>query len=147
MKNTFFAFLFLLPALAFAELTFAEPAVAKPIVAVPAQPKPNAHQAFKALLANAGSMPLASTPHCATMGSGKDDKTVLDYIANMLAFQTESPTGNRIQYDVKPAASGNWQADLTFRGANDEDVWNMGVRFALQPDGALVQGSLLCTGG
>ena len=113
--------------------------------------EPTAREAIKLVLAN-GDIPLSSIASCKSVGTTKSDKTILDYLIGVLAFQAEPESQNRIEFSFKPEKGKRnesvWVCDLIFSGKDGEEtVYSNGVRFTMRnSDRRLLRESLMCIG-
>ena len=111
---------------------------------------PTAQEAVREIFRN-GDLPLAAVESCRSAGTSRRDRTLLDYLSGVLAFQTMPNSQNRLEYAVRRDETRRgeivWICELTFYGRDDEDVWSNGVRFKMRGAGRrLIRSSIVCTG-
>ncbi len=112
--------------------------------------EPTAKEAIKQIFLN-GDIRLADGQHCRSMGTDSGDKTILDFLSGVLSFQAEPETKNNIDFTFKQEKNKRgellWICDVTFRGSDEADLWNNGIRFSmLNSDRKLIRPSLMCLG-
>ncbi|MGI8788886.1 MAG: hypothetical protein ACR2HG_14180 [Pyrinomonadaceae bacterium] len=112
--------------------------------------EPTAKEAIKQILSN-GDIPLSVGKNCQSVGTAKDDRTILDFISGILSFQAAPNSTNQIEFTFKQEKGKRneiiWVCDLLFRGKDEEDVWSNGVRFKMRnADRRLLRDSLMCIG-
>lgn len=114
-----------------------------------AERKPDVKEVLKLIFQNSKT-PLSVDESCRSVGSSADDKTIGDFLAGLLAFQSEPDTKNRISFTTKAegqAKSKVWISDVMFLGEEGETVLSYGIRISLY-DGSrkFVRGSIRCIG-
>lgn len=112
--------------------------------------EPTAKEAIKQVLSN-GDIPLSAGKNCGSVGTSKDDRTVLDFLSGVLSFQTAPNSASKIEFAFKQEKGKGgelvWICDLLFKGKDDEDVWSNGIRFKIRnADRRLLRDSLMCIG-
>ena len=111
--------------------------------------EPTAKEALKLIFSNSD-ISLNVDSSCKGIGSSFDDKTILDYLSGLLAFQTEPETKNRIEFKFTRKEEKKrlyWVCDLMFLGEEQEAVMSYGVRFTMRnSDRKLLRKSVKCIG-
>lgn len=126
-----------------------EGAAAGPIVSGLARTgRPDRQEVF-ALLARASELSLAANESCAGVVPEHEAPRLADWVNyNLSVLEGDQIT---IGAECEAAeASGEWQCDVEFHAdfADSPDPWSWGVRFRMrETDRALVEDSVLCTGG
>ena len=112
--------------------------------------EPTAKEAIKQIFLNAD-IRLADAQFCKGMGSNAADKTILDFLSGVLSFQAEPKTNNNVEFSFKQEKNERgelvWVCDVMFKGSDDADIWNNGIRFNMRnSDRKLIRRSLICIG-
>jgi hypothetical protein len=111
--------------------------------------EPTAKEALKQVFAN-GNLLLTYYPSCESYAAPKEDKTISDYLASVLSFQTE-PGKYRIDFSFTQEKSKRngliWVCDLVFRTVDEPETSSDGFRFKMRnSDRKLMRESLMCVG-
>ena len=112
--------------------------------------EPTAKEAIKLILLN-GNILLSAAKSCQSVGTSAADKTILDFLSNILSFQSAPDSTNQIEFAFKQEKSSRnetlWVCDLSFKGKDAEDVWSNGIRFKMRnTDRQMLRESLMCIG-
>ena len=112
--------------------------------------EPTVKEAIKQVILN-GNIPLSVGKDCASVATSETDKTVLDFLSGILAFQAEPNSANQIEFAFKQEKGKLnevvWVCDLMFKGKDSEDVWSNGIRFKMRNSNRkLIRESLSCIG-
>lgn len=112
--------------------------------------EPTAKEAIKQIFQN-GNILLSAATDCSSMKTAPEDKTILDFLTGVLAFQTEANTTNLIEFSFKQetgkAKEIIWVCDVLFRGGDADTPTGNGVRFKMRnADRRLMRESLMCIG-
>jgi len=112
--------------------------------------EPTAKEAIRQVLLN-GNILLSAGKNCESVGTSKDDRTILDFLSGVLSFQAEPKTSNAIEFTFKQEKGKRnesvWVCDLLFRGGDEESSSSNGVRFKMRnSDRRLIRESLMCIG-
>ncbi len=111
--------------------------------------EPTAKESIKQILLN-GNLLLDSYESCRSYAT-KEEKTVGDYLANVISFQAmpDSATVLDFTFDREKAKNGEtiWVCDLVFRLKDLADSSTNGFRFKMRnADRKLMRESLMCIG-
>lgn len=112
--------------------------------------EPTAKEAIKQILLN-GNILLSAGKNCESVGTAKDDRTILDFLSGVLSFQAEPNANNTIEFSFKQEKGKRneivWVCDLLFRGGDAESPAGNGVRFTMRnSDRRLLRESVMCIG-
>jgi hypothetical protein len=112
--------------------------------------EPTAREAIKQVFLN-GDMLLTAGRNCESVGTSRNDKTILDFLAGVLSFQAEPKTNNSIEFSFKrekgKGSETVWACNLVFRGGDEESPSSNGLRFKMRnSDRRLMRESLACIG-
>ncbi len=110
--------------------------------------EPTAKEAFKQIFAN-GNLQLNSFQSCKSYAT-TEQKTISDYLANVLSFQTE-PGKFRVDFTFTEEKNKRnelvWVCDLVFRTVDEPETSTDGFRFKmLNSDRKLIRQSVMCVG-
>jgi hypothetical protein len=111
--------------------------------------EPTAKEAFKQIFAN-GNLLLTSYPSCESYAASKENKTISDYLSNILSFQTE-PGKFRVDFTFTQEKNKRneliWVCDLVFRTVDEPETSSDGFRFKMRnSERKLMRESLMCIG-
>jgi hypothetical protein len=111
--------------------------------------EPTAKEAIKQIFAN-GNLLLISYPSCESYAVNKENRTISDYLASVLSFQTE-PGKYRIDFSFTQEKNKKneliWVCDLVFRTVDEPETSSDGFRFKMRnSDRKLMRNSLMCIG-
>lgn len=112
--------------------------------------EPTAKEAIKQIFQN-GDVLLSAAKDCQSMKTAASDRTILDFLSGVLAFQTEANTTNSVEFSFK-RETGNlkeiiWVCDVLFRGGDADSPAGNGIRFKMRnADRRLMRESLMCIG-
>ena len=112
--------------------------------------EPTAKEAIRQIFMN-GDILLSAAKDCQSMKTSPEDRTILDFLSGVLAFQVEPETNNQIEFSFKQERGKRneiiWVCDLLFRGGDAESPSGNGVRFKMRnADRRLMRESLMCIG-
>lgn len=112
--------------------------------------EPTAKEAVKQVFLN-GDILLSAAKNCESVGTSKDDRTILDFLSGVLSFQAEASAGGAIEFSFKSEKGKRneaiWICDLLFRISDEESPASNGVRFKMRnSDRRLMRDSLMCIG-
>ena len=112
--------------------------------------EPTAKEVVKQIFLN-GNILLSAGKNCESVGTSKDDRTILDFLSGVLSFQTEPNTNNAIEFTFKQEKGKRneivWVCDLLFRGGVEESPASNGIRFKMRnSDRRLMRESAMCIG-
>lgn len=112
--------------------------------------EPTIKEAIKQIISN-GDVPLSVGKNCESVGTSPDDKTILDFLIGVLSFQAAPNSQNQIEFVFKQEKNLHnqivWVCDLSFKGKDDEGVWDNGIRFKmLNSSRKLIRESISCIG-
>jgi hypothetical protein len=112
--------------------------------------EPTAKEAIKQILLN-GNILLSAGKNCESVGTSKDDRTILDFLSGVLSFQAEPKTSSAIEFTFTQEKGKRneivWVCDLLFRGMDEENPSSNGIRFKMRnSDRRLMRESVMCIG-
>jgi len=112
--------------------------------------EPTAKEAVKQIFLN-GDILLSAGKNCESVGTSKDDRTILDFLSGVLSFQTEPNTKSAIEFSFKQEKGRKnetfWICDLLFRADDEESPSSNGIRFKMRnSDRRLMRESVMCIG-
>ncbi|MBA3693187.1 MAG: hypothetical protein H0X49_11495 [Acidobacteria bacterium] len=112
--------------------------------------EPTAKEAVKQIFLN-GDILLSAGKNCESVGTSKDDRTILDFLSGVLSFQTEPNTKSAIEFSFKQEKGRKnepvWVCDLLFRAGDEESPSSNGIRFKMRnSDRRLMRESVMCIG-
>jgi hypothetical protein len=112
--------------------------------------EPTAKEAIKQIFLN-GDVLLSAVKDCQSVGTSRNDRTILDFLSGVLSFQAEPNTSNAIEFTFKQERGKRselvWVCDLSFRGGDEESPSSNGVRFKMRnADRRLMRESVSCIG-
>jgi len=112
--------------------------------------EPTAKEAVKQVFLN-GDILLSAGKNCESVGTSKEDRTILDFLSGVLSFQAEPNAKSAIEFSFKQEKGKRnelvWVCDLLFRGGDEETPWSNGIRFKMRnSDRRLMRESVMCIG-
>lgn len=112
--------------------------------------EPTVKESLKQIILN-GDIALRSAKNCESVGTSRNDRTILDFLIGVLSFQAEPETNNSIEFSfVQERGRKNevfWVCDLLFIGGDAESPSSNGVRFKMRnAKRKLIRESLTCIG-
>jgi len=112
--------------------------------------EPTAKEAVKQIFLNSDIL-LSAGKNCESVGTSKDDRTILDFLSGVLSFQTEPNADSAIEFSFNQEKGKRneivWVCDLLFRGGDAESPWSNGIRFKMRnSDRRLMRESVMCIG-
>ncbi len=112
--------------------------------------KPTAKEAVKQIFLN-GDILLSAGKNCESVGTSKDDRTILDFLSGVLSFQAEPNTKSAIEFSFKQEKGRKnepvWVCDLLFRADDEDSPSSNGIRFKMRnSDRRLMRESVMCIG-
>lgn len=145
MKNAFFRFL-----MVGVIFSGAFSAVAQTKNTMKRLVEPTAKEAVKQIFLN-GDILLSAGKNCESVGTAKDDKTILDFLSGVLSFQAEPNAKSSIEFTSRQEKGVRselvWVCDLLFRSGDEESPASNGIRFKMRnSDRKLLRDSLMCIG-
>ncbi|MDR1462731.1 MAG: hypothetical protein LBI68_06310 [Azoarcus sp.] len=108
---------------------------------------PTPKSVIGALLSSAR-IPLDVDSSCHNVGTSLEDATIGEYLSGFLSFMDDKRATNLVKVEITPSDNG-WTAEVILNKylAEENEIWNWGVRFFIREDGMIDPASYRCIGG